>query len=302
MADLPVPIRDFIYALTEDTLAPAYLLVINEDELSEWGGDLDSYGINGLERGMKVGDHLVFLAGVLPLDDTGNVFLPHVQIQADVFADVYLFRRELVTWILFLDATAQVRKQQGAQQRTYDASLQVTELEREGEALSEVNTLLEQRVSEQTAELSMTVVRLQQELAEGRRTEKALRESESRFRLFFDSNMLGIVFWDVTGKVTGANNAFLELLGYTRADLENGSIEWDQITDPEMPALDARALAEMRDTLTQQPVERQFFRKDSSSVKLLFGASSLEGWTDKLVGFALELAPRHESEKRILNS
>jgi PAS domain S-box-containing protein len=243
---------------------------------------------------MQVGDHLAFLAGVLPLD-AGSVFLPHVQTQDGVFADVYLFRRDQGTWVLLLDATAAVKKQQGTQQRTYDTSLQVTELEREGEALTEVNVLLEQRVSDQTAELSMTVVRLQQELAEGRRIEKALRESEARFRLMFDSNMLGIVFWDVSGKVTGANDAFLGLVGYTRADLENGSIEWDRITNPEMPALDSKAQAEMRDTLTHQPFERQFVRKDGGRVSLLFGASPLEGWPDKIVGFALDLSTRRKA-------
>jgi PAS domain S-box-containing protein len=299
MADLPIPIRDFIYAVTEDTLTPAYLLVTDGNRLAEWGGDLDSYGITSLEKNMQVGDHLAFLAGVLPLDDTGSVFLPSVQIQADVYTDVYLFRRAQGTWVLFLDATAQVKKQQTAQQRTYNATLQVGELEREGEALTEVNTLLEQRVSEQTAELSLTVVRLQQELAEGRRIEKALRESEARFRLVFDSNMLAIVFWDVGGKVTGANDAFLDLLGYTRVELEEGSIEWNQITNPDVQGLDTQLAAEISDTLTQQARERRFFRKDGGRVSLLFGASPLEGWTNKLVGFALKLSPEMKTLDRV---
>lgn len=291
MADLPAPIRDFIYALTEDTLAPAYLLVTDEDRLSDWGGDLESYGITGLEKNMQVADHLAFLAGVLPLD-AGSVFLPHVQTEAGVFADVYLFSRDQGTWVLLLDATAEVKKQQATQQRTYDSSLQVTELEREGEALYEVKSHLEQRVSEQTAELSLTVVRLQQELAEGRRIQQALRDSESRFRRLFDSNMLGIMFWDIDGKVTGANDAFLELVGYTRDDLENGTIEWDRITGPEMQAPEATAFAETRNAMAHQPVERQFIRKDGSPVTLVFGAGLLEGWTDKIVGFALDLSPR----------
>jgi hypothetical protein len=130
MADLPAAIRDFIHTLTEDTLAPAYLLVTDEGRLAEWGGELESYGITRLEKNVQVGDRLAFLAGVLPLD-TSNVFLPKVQTETGNFVDVYLFQREQGTRVLLLDASAAVRKQQVAQQRTYDASLLVTDLERE---------------------------------------------------------------------------------------------------------------------------------------------------------------------------
>ncbi len=174
MADLPAPIRDFICTLTEDTLAPAYLLVTDKEGLSQWGGALESYGITGLEKNMQIGDHLVYLAGVLPLD-ASNVFLPHVQTEAGVFADIYLFHRDQGTWVLLLDATADAKKQQGMQQRTYDLSLQVTELEREEGALNEVNSLLEQRVRERTAELAQAILQLKQELAERKRIEKELR-------------------------------------------------------------------------------------------------------------------------------
>src|SRR6202008_3251255 len=103
--DLPQPIRDFILALADDTLSPAYLLV-NETKLAEWGGDLDSYGVAGLEKGLDVGEHIPFLTGVLPMGDS-SLFLPRVQTKAGVYADIYLFGREYGTWVLLLDATAE---------------------------------------------------------------------------------------------------------------------------------------------------------------------------------------------------
>ena len=133
----------------------------------------------------------------------------------------------------------------------------------------------------------MTVQRLQQELADGRRTEERLRDSEARFLLLFNSNLLGIMFREVSGKVTGANDAFLQLVGYTKDDLDNGTIEWDRITSAEMQALEATALAEDGATMVHPPIERQFIRKDGRPVTLLFGMSPLAGWNDKLVGFAL---------------
>src|SRR5688500_12659154 len=108
MADLPGPIREFIDALTDDLLAPAFMLVSDDGRLIDWGGALSSYGISGLEENTQVGNHVPFLVGLLPVD-SGSV-LPKVQTAAQVFADVYLFRRREGTWILLLDATDDAKK------------------------------------------------------------------------------------------------------------------------------------------------------------------------------------------------
>ena len=284
MTDLPTPIRDFIDRLNEDTRSPAYLLFNEEDELSEWGGDLESYGVTGLEKDMIVGEHLPFFAGLLPLD-SGSAFLPNVQTTEGVFADLYLFRGNQGTWALFLDATARASKQQGLQQRTYNLGLQVSDLERETGSLGEAKGLLEQRVSEQTAELSLTVRTLQQELAEGRQVEQKLRESESRLRSLFDLPRLGVIFFDPNGKIVEANDSFLESLGYARDDLTLGIIEWSRITGSRAPVFE------------DIPRERQFRRKDGSPVTLLFGTGPQEGSAGKMVGFTVELSQSRSSQQ-----
>ena len=57
-------------------------------------------------------------------------------------------------------------------------------------------------------------------------TEEALRESEARYRRIYESNMLGIIFWDLDGNIFEANDAFLNIAGYTRQDLQAGKIRW----------------------------------------------------------------------------
>lgn len=290
MADLPDPICDFIDALTDDLLAPAYLRVTDDQGLTEWGGALESYGLTELEKSMLADEHFAFLGGLLPLE-TGGVFLPHVQTMAGVFADLYLFRRDQDTWILLLDATANVKKRQALQQRTYDISLYAAELDREGRSLNDANTNLERRVREQTRELSQTVVRLQQELADGRRTEQALTASESRFRSLYDCNVIGIVFWDASGNITDANEAFLRLLGYSKDDLDSGIIKWDRLT-----AGDQRAATNPRETMAAEPQERDFIRKDGSNITLLFGADLRDGPSEKSVGFAVSVPQRRNTQ------
>jgi len=288
MSELPIPIRDFILELTEDMRSPAYMLVNDENQLMAWGGDWGAHEVSGLDERLDVSEHVPFLQGMLPLE-THNVFLPYVQTRVGQYADIYLFQRKEGTWILLLDATADATKRQRMQQKASNLSLQVEDLEREGEQLYRAQSILEEKVRERTAELGEMNLQLRRELAERKRMEDALRESESRFRRLSDSNMIGILFWDLKGRITEANDAFLEMLGYTREDLEAGRIHWDQVTRPENLSLDENAFTEMRDTGACTPFKRQFIRKDGSTVDLLFGAALLEGTQNKIVCFAVDL-------------
>ena len=49
-------------------------------------------------------------------------------------------------------------------------------------------------------------------LVDGLRTERLLRESEARFRLLADSNILGIAFWDASGAISDANDEYLRTI------------------------------------------------------------------------------------------
>ena len=176
MTMLPLPIRDFILSLADDTLAPAYLLVTGTGQLIERGGELESYGLKDLATNQDVSESVPFLLGVLPLEGK-SLFLPHVQTKPDTFADVYIFTREKGTWILLLDSTAQTAQQQAMQQRLYSSRLQVNDLEREGNALYQANAVLEQLVRERTVELTQTILQLRQQIAETERVRKVGQES-----------------------------------------------------------------------------------------------------------------------------
>ena len=69
-------------------------------------------------------------------------------------------------------------------------------------------------------------------------TVAALRTSEQRFRRLFEANIIGIAFSDFSGQEIEANDAFLDLIGYTREDLQAGRIRWNMMTPPEYRHLD----------------------------------------------------------------
>ena len=69
-----------------------------------------------------------------------------------------------------------------------------------------------------------------------------LQEREARIRRLVDSNIVGIVFWDVQGRITDANQAFLDMVGYAREDLVSGRIRWTELTPPEWREADEQML------------------------------------------------------------
>ena len=78
---------------------------------------------------------------------------------------------------------------------------------------------LEQRVSQRTDELRNVNEQLQLELAERKRTNDALKESEERYRLIFNHAPLGIMHFDLKGIVRDFNDKFAEIMGAPRENI-----------------------------------------------------------------------------------
>jgi PAS domain S-box-containing protein len=126
-----------------------------------------------------------------------------------------------------------------------------------------------------------------------------LQEREARVRRLVDSNIIGIVIWDVEGRIIEANDAFLEMVGYSRDDLVSGRMQWTAMTPAEWRAGDRRWWEEMQATGRAEPVEQEYFRKDGSRVPVLVGAATFEGRRDEGVAFVLDLTERQRAEEAL---
>ena len=139
---------------------------------------------------------------------------------------------------------------------------------------------------------------LQQENSERKRAELLLREREARIRRLMDSNIIGITFWDLDGRITDANDAFLRFVGHSREDLLSGKLHWTKITPPEYRAADERARRELCSTGQFKPFEKEFLRKDGSRIPVLLGGAQFEGSESEGVAFFLDLTERKQAEER----
>ena len=95
----------------------------------------------------------------------------------------------------------------------------ITEHKRAEEALRRAHDELETRVQERTAELARANEALRAEIAERRRAEGALRESEERYRAIFERSTDAIYITSREGKFVDLNQSGLDLFGYTREEL-----------------------------------------------------------------------------------
>ena len=126
-----------------------------------------------------------------------------------------------------------------------------------------------------------------------------LQEREAKIRRLVDANIIGIVIWDVEGRIIEANDAFLDMVGYSRDDLVAGRMRWTEMTPAEWRASDQRRLAEMQATGRSEPVEKEYFRKDGSRVPVLVGAATFEGRRDEGVAFVLDITERKRAEEAL---
>jgi len=135
---------------------------------------------------------------------------------------------------------------------------------------------------------------LQQENMERKRAEEALREREARIRRLVESNIVGISFSDLHGGVIDANDAYLQIIGYTRQDLQSGKIR--SLIAPEYLARNRQNREEILKTKAIAPFESEFIRKDGSRVPVLVGVALLDGSPRQAVSFVLDLSERKQAE------
>jgi hypothetical protein len=123
-----------------------------------------------------------------------------------------------------------------------------------------------------------------------------LQDREARIRRLVDSDIIGIVIWDLNGQLIEANDAFLRMVQYDREDLKAG-LGWLAMTPPEWQDVHAREEAiELANTGKMQPREKEYFRKDGSRVPVLIGAAAFEGHSRQGVAYILDLSERKRAD------
>jgi PAS domain S-box-containing protein len=131
---------------------------------------------------------------------------------------------------------------------------------------------------------------------ENSRLYRDLKEREAKIRRLVEANIIGIFMWNLEGEIIEANEAFLQMLGFSREDLISRRVRWTDLTPAEWRDRDERALAEIKATGTLQPFQKEYSRKDGSRVPVMIGCAMLEENGSEGVAFVLDLSQQKRAE------
>jgi PAS domain S-box-containing protein len=130
--------------------------------------------------------------------------------------------------------------------------------------------------------------------------EARLRRSEERFRRISEIETVGVIFFDLKGRITDGNAAFLRMSGFPRQDLEAGLLRWDELTPPEWMPQTLRGIEELKATGQGMPFEKEYIRKDGSRWWGLFAGRMLDDGT--AVELVLDVTDRKAAEQALRDS
>jgi PAS domain S-box-containing protein len=149
--------------------------------------------------------------------------------------------------------------------------------------------------------------------AQGRRTkrdtENALRSMEERFHRLVEAMPLGLLISDRNGRINYANDSVERLLGYTRAQIENGSVSLDCIfteghgAESDGPESDGRERDGGREWLQKgsEPFEVECINARGERVPMLVGAAELNPEAPpeqrQMAAFLADLTEQKRSEE-----
>ncbi|HEV2656187.1 MAG TPA: PAS domain S-box protein [Ktedonobacteraceae bacterium] len=123
------------------------------------------------------------------------------------------------------------------------------------------------------------------------------KQLEAKFQSLLDSNLFGVFISDFAGTFLDANAAFLDLLGYTRAELQAGSMQRDALTPPELHSQSQQALAALQETGVSGAYEKEYLHKNGKRVSVLVAVARI-GQSETCIGFVLDISERKELDKR----
>ena len=140
-------------------------------------------------------------------------------------------------------------------------------------------------------------------ITERKLNEEKIAESEKRLRAFYESGLVGVIYWNMDGQIVRANDKFLSMVGYSRDELNAGKIDWINMTPPEYRYLDDLSTAELKAAgVNRTPFEKEYIRKDGSRVPILVAGAMTDENRFNGVAFVLDMTERKFVEEALKES
>ena len=135
-----------------------------------------------------------------------------------------------------------------------------------------------------------------------RRAQDALRLAHERVRSFIDSNIVGVAIASAAGTIIEANDYYLQLIGFTREELEHGKADWRAVTPPDWLPASEQAIRELHERGRCASYEMEYVRRDGLRIPVFLVEALLPGPEEHAAIFALDLTERKQAEAMLRES
>jgi PAS domain S-box-containing protein len=130
-------------------------------------------------------------------------------------------------------------------------------------------------------------------------TKRKLREMRNRLEQTFSIETVGVIYFDLQGRITDANPAFEKMSGYSKAEFLSGQVRWDKLTPPEFMDVTLISLNEFLSQWKNTPYEKQYVRPDGSKWWGLFAGKRLS--ENECVEFVVDISALKQIEADLEN-
>lgn len=107
--------------------------------------------------------------------------------------------------------------------------------------------------------------------------QRKIQQHQAELQRLVDANIIGVFFTDYGGHIDKANDAFLQMLGYSRAELEAGAMNWRNLTPPGYEEVDNRIINQLEKTSICPPVEKEYYHKNGRKIPIIIGVALMPG-------------------------
>jgi PAS domain S-box-containing protein len=133
-------------------------------------------------------------------------------------------------------------------------------------------------------------------IEEKKQKEMQLQLREKGFSRLYESNIIGIAFGRVGDGVYEANDAYLDMLGWTQERLlKEGPLEWWRYTPEAYRVIDNLAVELAKKNGVSDVFEKEYVLEDGTRKHVLVGVA-LQGVEDKAIAFVLDISKQKNAE------
>jgi len=127
--------------------------------------------------------------------------------------------------------------------------------------------------------------------------DQARRTQSLRLARALSIETVAVIFFNSSGEIIEANEAFLDWGHYTQEDIDEHRLRWQELTPPEWMPVSRRALEQLKATGASTPYQKEYLRKDGSRWRGLFAAKMVTD--DEAVMFILDVTDVEQGRRAL---